>query len=333
MSSRGVIAQFDDPDAFAASVHNCRARILSTGAGRYHARLHLARLHDMHLAACDETLLRRAVIAYPPDRVFFRIIGQDATPKRRNGVPDQRGTICITPGATEVEDVTEGPVTSQSLSLPLAALLRRVSVLFDEPPSLVWAGGVLLQPPPGKLEPMGRLHAELLNRATSKTLETTGSVTAMSESMWDVLAEVLAASLPAGLQVAPARRHAILARLAEFIAGNEDRPVRLGELCAIAGCSAKSLEMLFLSSLGETPNRFLRRWRMWRTYETLRAAGSIETTVAAVATHFGFWELGRFAVAYRRLFEESPSETLAGTRRRCQSISRDVVTTALTKSA
>jgi len=33
-------------------------------------------------------------------------------------------------------------------------------------------------------------------------------------------------------------------------------------------------------------------------------------TVAEVATAHGFWELGRFSVAFRKLFGESPSVTL-----------------------
>jgi AraC-like DNA-binding protein len=50
--------------------------------------------------------------------------------------------------------------------------------------------------------------------------------------------------------------------------------------------------------------------RMHLTRRALLCADPSMSTVTRIVTDHGFWELGRFSVAYRALFGESPSETL-----------------------
>jgi len=62
--------------------------------------------------------------------------------------------------------------------------------------------------------------------------------------------------------------------------------------------------------LGMGPIRFLILRRMHLVRRALLRADPSASSVTRIVTDHGFWELGRFSVAYRALFGESPSETL-----------------------
>ena len=107
------------------------------------------------------------------------------------------------------------------------------------------------------------------------------------------------------------RRHdAIVARFEEFLAENPDRPLYLTEICAAIGVAERTLRASCEEHLGMGPVRYLTLRRMHLTRRALQRADSSRSTVTRIVTDHGFWELGRFSVAYRALFGESPSETL-----------------------
>ena len=74
--------------------------------------------------------------------------------------------------------------------------------------------------------------------------------------------------------------------------------------------SHSTLEAAFKSVTRLTPQVFLRLRRLNRARAALLSADPLRERVTDVATQMGFTELGRFAVRYRELFGESPSETL-----------------------
>jgi len=58
------------------------------------------------------------------------------------------------------------------------------------------------------------------------------------------------------------------------------------------------------------PTRYLWLRRVHLARRALGRADPATATVTEIATNYGFWELGRFSVAYRSLFGESPSSRL-----------------------
>jgi AraC-like DNA-binding protein len=114
-----------------------------------------------------------------------------------------------------------------------------------------------------------------------------------------------------GFTTAGRRRHeAIIVRLEQFLEANPDRPIYLTEICGVIGTAERTLRAACEEHLGMGPIRYLTLRRMHLVRRALLRADPSKSTVTRIATDHGFWELGRLSVAYRRLFGESPSETL-----------------------
>jgi AraC-like DNA-binding protein len=102
-------------------------------------------------------------------------------------------------------------------------------------------------------------------------------------------------------------------RAEEFMAANWQRPITVEEIATATGASVRSIFRSFQVSRGYTPTAFLKRIRLERARDMLRAAGA-RTSVTGVAFACGFHNLGHFARDYRYSFGELPSETLNGKR-------------------
>lgn len=110
-------------------------------------------------------------------------------------------------------------------------------------------------------------------------------------------------------ELVAARRRAIVTRSETFVADNLADSIVVTRLSRINGVSERTLRNAFYQTRGGSPKRVLSRLRLEKAREAL-LRGDADTTVAAVATEHGFFELGRFAGQYRAAFGESPSATL-----------------------
>ncbi|MBR0960053.1 helix-turn-helix domain-containing protein [Bradyrhizobium japonicum] len=98
---------------------------------------------------------------------------------------------------------------------------------------------------------------------------------------------------------------------AEAIALAEpDSPLHISALCNALAVSERTLRKAFHTVHGAPPCRHLRMQRLSQARLALLSADGNLATVTEIATLFGFVELGRFSVEYRRVFGESPSKTL-----------------------
>ena len=106
------------------------------------------------------------------------------------------------------------------------------------------------------------------------------------------------------------RHKVIVARFEDFMGANPNTPLYLSDVCAAIGASERTLRIACEEHLGMGPIRYLTLRRMHLVRRALARTAPSTATVTQVATDHGFWELGRFAVAYREMFGELPSVTL-----------------------
>ncbi|MEK6234614.1 MAG: helix-turn-helix domain-containing protein, partial [Planctomycetales bacterium] len=97
----------------------------------------------------------------------------------------------------------------------------------------------------------------------------------------------------------------------EFAHASLDRPIVLSDLCSLTDVSERTLRSAFLNVVGLTPNKYLRIIRLNRVRAELQRSSPGLTSVTSAAMRWGFYHLGRFSQDYKRLFGESPSETVS----------------------
>ncbi|MBZ9558749.1 MULTISPECIES: helix-turn-helix domain-containing protein [unclassified Modicisalibacter] len=110
-------------------------------------------------------------------------------------------------------------------------------------------------------------------------------------------------------KVTTSARKRVVDRAREVIAANEDDTMTILALCQAIGVSRRKLQYCFQDCLGVSPVTYIRLYRLNEVHKSLLNAGAT-THVQDEAARRGFYHLGRFALEYRRLFGERPSETL-----------------------
>jgi AraC-like DNA-binding protein len=153
----------------------------------------------------------------------------------------------------------------------------------------------------------------------------------LEQALVEALVACIAAPDLQNDSVSPHRRHAIMRRFYALLEEWADEAAYVAELCVAMGVSHRTLRSCCQEHLGMGPKQFLLQRRMHMAHRALRESDMAKTSVTDIATQYGFWEFGRFAVAYKSMFGELPSVTLRYSRplRRSHQLAGDLGTDAL----
>jgi AraC-like DNA-binding protein len=308
-STRGAVTV--DVDEFRGIIHPLRNQLTFTGAGRFAAMARRVNLHRLQMQGLQETLPRILDGEISTGRHGVSFYMEPGPPIFSLGAEVGYGELGLHNSRSIICHRLSGPTRWGSVSLPLedwqeigVALVGRDLTPSPDLPTIT--------PPRAAMERLRRLHAAAirLGEHAPELITNPEAARGLEQELIQAVVDCLGA-LPAEEGTNAHRRHAtIIRRFRNALEGTANRAVYVPQLCAKIGVSERMLRKCCEEHFGMGPKRYLFLRRMYLANQGLRRSTPGDTSVTDVATEFGFWELGRFAVAYRSLFGESPSATL-----------------------
>jgi AraC-like DNA-binding protein len=283
---------------------------IATG-GDFKATVVRIDLHRLWMQHSEETAGRSWQGVVPHERAGITYSGLNGTDFAIQGTAIGSTSIALLPAGEEFWQATSPHSQWGSLSLSVEDWHELIPTVAGTS-VMPRIGERLAAPNPNALANLQRLHEAAVNlaKSTPELIANTHVARGLEQAL--ILAVARCLRPPAGRETATTWIHhrAITQRFRDAIEQSDGEPIYLPELCNTLGVSVRTLQDHSSNFLGVSPKRYLLLRRMHLARKALRDANPEVSSVTEVATRFGFWELGRFSVAYRSLFGETPSRTL-----------------------
>jgi AraC-like DNA-binding protein len=283
--------------------------ILPTAKGDFQANIIQVGFNALRLMRYDLSLPQVSSVTLDPSRKTIGFL-TESTPLRYYGTEISLGDIIIQkPDVAHM--VSESSFSAGAMSLPVDDLNAATEAIVGRDLSKALEK-LVVRPGPALMSRLVKLHRVVpqLARDAPEVLELPEVCRALEEQLLHLMVRCLAEGASVQIRTGERRHGAAIARFEEFLEANADRAIYVTEICAAIGVSERTLRTACEEHLGMGPIRFLALRRMHLARRALLRAHPSEATVTSIVTNQGFWELGRFSVAYRTLFGETPSETL-----------------------
>jgi len=304
--------QFSDPDEYQAAVRGGSQRLLVTTKGRFEAELTWTELERLKVQRGSANLSRIVHVANDPKRapiLFLSDVNQRSM--RHSGLEVAPGELVFYREGSTDRHQTEGPCRWGSISLAPEDLAAAGQAIAGRELTVPKATHVL-RPARQSMIRLMTLHEAVgtLAKAAPNALAKPATAKAVEQELIRTMIACLTGHQLADVRWQPQLHIRIIARFEEYMAKRKFKPVYLAEMCSGLGVSERTLRTCCQEHFGVGPVRYLWLRRMHLVRRALELANPASSNVTALATDYGFWELGRFSVEYRALFGESPRDAL-----------------------
>lgn len=302
--------EIDDPAACQDAFINSHFEAFPSEAGSYLFKTTQIGMDRLWMARYSLSLPQVNVFRIRPGRTVIGFLTDTNSSIHYCGVKIPPGDIIIN-RASDAHQRTDTALNAGTMSLPTdefgAAIESVVGLDFKR-----CLARPFIRPSPALMSRLLKLHKAVgqLAHSTPEIIELPEVYRGLEAQLSHLMVRCLAEGSGVELTTGGRRHDAIMTKFENFLASHPDRPLYLMDICAGVGVAERTLRAACEEHLGMGPIRYLTLRRMYLVRRALLGADASTTSVTRIVTDHGFWELGRFSVAYRTMFGESPSETL-----------------------
>ena len=299
----------DDADCLARSISGWSQEYEQLKAGHFQGSLSEMRIGDAQLFLEQTSHALRQVCNVPADHVWFGLPHSDSRCVRINGVPVQAGRIAVHRGGRNFELMTPdalqflGIVVKEDMLMAYARQFECddwLSEILDRP---------VLEVSETKKRAVQQDCLTILHHP--RRTESAPLYQSLSDQALSALFALFEEAKPASEDRSSSRqRHRLVERADAYVRSRSDRLVTVSELCTALSTSRRALQIGFQEVLGVGPHAYIRAVSLNGVRSQLKNADSPYASVQDAAAAYGFWHMSQFAVDYRQLFGERPSETI-----------------------
>ena len=302
---------FYERDDFEKGFRGAAINLVIIGPGKFSARLISVNLPHLSLFVVEESLPRVAYAALPAKSVNVGFPLRFQKSSIWDGIEINSRDLIFHGTGERMHQRTCGAGTWGNISVDpefFAWTSKALTGWEIVPPQV----GKSLRPSHADRVELQRQHTRLCRLVETKPLTCTHKevARAIEHDVVCALVRCLTADVVHGDTAARRRHSTIMNRLEKLLVEKFDRQVPTSELCRAIGVSERTLRLSCANFIGMSPGHYMRLRRLNLVHTALGHADPAATSVAEIAEHYGFLELGRFAGVYRTIFGEMPSETL-----------------------
>ena len=308
-----AVRVFTDPDEYATSIRQGTVDLTVTERGQFAAKITRIDLHRLWMQRFSENLSRVSHVAGWGGRAVIAFRTEPGPSFLRSGIEMQPTVIIRHSAGQSYFHHSSGFASYASMSIPIEDMATAGSVIAGvdlTPPKDVHAH----VPASHAMARLQRLHAAAghLAEEAPEIIANPHAARGLEQALIEAMVECLGQGHEPKNTLAQGQHAIVMRRFRRVAEENPEQPLYIPDVCNAIRVSDRTLRLCCQEHLGMSPKRYLLLRRMAFVRRALRTALPEATTVTDVVTRYGFWQLGRFAVEYRRLFGELPSATLEG---------------------